>query len=312
MTRGEACVHLEKKEDGDETVYVNPAGGEVKHPKDGRVMAPVVPVGYVSKSAPTTNRREMLATWLTSPENPFFARSMANRLWSYFLGRGIIDPVDDIRSSNPPSNPELLDALTEDLVKSGFDLRHLMRTIVRSRVYQLSLATNRWNEDDKINFSHAVPRRLTAEQLLDAISVAGGAPQKFDGVPVGFRAAQLPDSHVAAGGFLDLFGRPARETPCECERTSQVSLGQALNLVNGPTIADSIIAPEGRIARLMKPSPANRQLVEEIYLATICRLPKPTELSEAYSYLAKAKSRTEAAQDLMWALINTPAFLFNR
>ena len=139
-----------------------------------------------------------------------------------------------------------------------------------------------------------------------------GAPQKFDGIPAGFRAAQLPDSRVAAGGFLDLFGRPARETPCECERTSQVSLGQALSLVNGPTIADSIIAPEGRIARLMKPSPANRQLVEEIYLATICRLPKPTELSEAYSYLAKAKSRTEAAQDLMWALINTPAFLFNR
>src|SRR5438552_3540978 len=275
-------------------------------------MAPVVPVGYAPKAAPAADRREMLAGWLTSADNPFFARSMANRLWSYFLGRGIIDPVDDIRSSNPPSNPELLDALTAEFVKSGFDLRHLMRTIVQSRVYQLSLATNRWNEDDKINFSHAVPRRLTAEQLLDAISVASGAPQKFDGIPVGFRAAQLPDSRVAAGGFLDLFGRPARETPCECERTSQVSLGQALNLENGPTIADAIIAPEGRIAKLMKGSPTSPQLVEEIYLATICRPPKPAELTRSLSYLDRAKSRADGAQDLLWALINTPAFLFNR
>jgi hypothetical protein len=307
-----AQVALKPGEDGDETVYVNPEGGEVTHPKDGRVMAPIVPVGYVPKTTHATTRRGMLAAWLTAPENPFFARSMANRLWSYFLGRGIIDPVDDIRSSNPASNPELLDALTGELVKSGFDLRHLMRTIVRSRVYQLSLATNRWNEDDHQNFSHAEPRRLTAEELLDAISVATGSPQKFDGLPIGFRAAQLPDSHVTAGGFLDLFGRPARETPCECERTSQVSLGQALNLVNGPTIADGIIAPGGRIDRLMKQSPTNRQLVEEIYLATICRLPKPAEFSEACTYLGRAKSRTEGAQDLMWALINTPAFLFNR
>jgi hypothetical protein len=307
-----ARVAVKSGDGGDETVYTNPEGGEVTHPKDGRVMAPVVPVGYVPKGAPTTNRRAMLAAWLTSPENPFFARAMANRLWSYFLGRGIIDPVDDIRASNPASNPELLDALTADFLKSGFDLRHLMRTIVRSRIYQLSLATNRWNDDDALNFSHAAPRRLTAEQLLDSISVATGAPQKFEDLPLGFRAAQLPDSQVHADGFLDLFGRPARQTPCECERNSQVSLGQALNLVNGPTIADSIIAPEGRIARLMKGSPSNHDLVEEIYLATICRPPKPTELAAAYHYLDKAKTRTEGAQDLMWALINTPAFLFNR
>ena len=152
-----ATVAVKSGEDGDETVYVNPAGGEVKHPKDGRVMAPVVPVGYVSKSAPTTNRREMLATWLTSPENPFFARSMANRLWSYFLGRGIIDPVDDIRASNPASNPELLDALTAEFVSSGFDVRKLMRTICQSRTYQLSIVKNKWNEDDTVNFSHANP-----------------------------------------------------------------------------------------------------------------------------------------------------------
>jgi hypothetical protein len=306
-----AQVGVKGSEDGDETVFLKPEGGEVNHPKDGRVMAPVVPVGHVPGGTKAADRREMLAAWLTSAENPFFARAMANRLWSYFLGRGIIDPVDDIRTSNPPSNPALLDALTEEFVKSGFDLKHVMRLITRSRVYQQSLKTNRWNVGDP-NFSHAEPRRLTAEQLLDSISVATGAPQKFEGIPVGFRAAQLPDSQVATGGFLDLFGRPARESPCECERSSQVSLGQALNLVNGPTIADAVIAPEGRIARLLKGSVSNRQLVEEIYLATICRLPKPAELSEAYAHIAKAGSRAEGAQDLMWALINTPAFLFNR
>jgi hypothetical protein len=306
-----ARVGVKPGEDGDETVYLKPEGGEVNHPKDGRVMAPVVPVGYTPKAKPAEDRRELLAAWLTSAENPFFARAMANRLWSYFLGRGIIDPVDDIRNSNPPSNPALLEALTADFVKSGFDMRHLMRTITRSRVYQQSLKTNRWNEGDS-NFSHAEPRRLTAEQLLDSISAATGSPQKFEGVPVGFRAAQLPDTQVAAGGFLDLFGRPARQSPCECERTSQVSLGQALNLVNGPTIANALIAPEGRLARLMKQGVPNRQLVEEIYLATICRYPRPSELSQAYQHLAHSGSRTEGAQDLMWALINTPAFLFNR
>ncbi len=306
-----ARVGVKPGEEGDETVYLKPEGGEVVHPKDGRVMAPVVPVGYVSKSVHAVDRRKLLASWLTSAENPFFARSMANRMWSYFLGRGIIDPVDDIRTSNPPSNPELLDALTAEFVKGGFDLRRLMRTIVRSRVYQQGLATNRWNARDP-NFSHAEPRRLTAEQLLDSISAATGSPQKFEGLPVGFRAAQLPDSRVATGGFLDLFGRPARESPCECERSSQVSLGQALNLVNGPTIADAIIAPEGRIVRLMKQNPSDRRLVEEIYLAAICRLPKAAELKTATEHLARSGSRTEGAQDLMWALINTPAFLFNR
>jgi hypothetical protein len=306
-----ARVGVKPGEDGDETVYLKPEGGEVTHPKDGRVMAPVVPVGFVPKEAKATDRRELLAAWLTAKENPFFARSMANRLWSYFLGKGIIDPVDDIRTSNPPSNPALLDALTAEFLKSDFDLKHMMRVITRSRVYQQSIASNRWNEEDH-NFSHAEPRRLTAEQLLDSVSAATGSPQKFEGLPVGFRAAQLPDSQVAAGGFLDLFGRPARQSPCECERSSQVSLGQALNLVNGPTIADSIIAPEGRITRLVKQNLPDRQLVEELYLATICRRPRPAEMNTAIRHLAQAGSRTEGAQDLMWALINTPAFLFNR
>jgi Protein of unknown function (DUF1553) len=196
-----------------------------------------------------TSRRAELADWLTAPENPYFARSLVNRVWSYFPGKGIIDPVDDTRSSNPPSNPELLDALERDFIAHGFDVRLLMRTIARSRTYQASIATNEWNEDDSVNFSHASVRRLTAEQLSDAIDRAAGRRPSFAGVPGGFRASQLPDSQVAVGGFLDLFGRPAREIPCECERSSEVSLGQALNLVNGPTISARLLPFFGNILR---------------------------------------------------------------
>jgi hypothetical protein len=296
---------------GNEEVYER-GSGEVMHPKSGRPVDPAFPVALTSNPAPATDRRAALATWLTSAKNPYFAMSAANRIWSYFLGRGIIDPVDDIRSGNPPSNAELLSALTEDFVKSGFDLRHLMRTIARSRTYQSSIATSKWNEDDTVNFSHQVARRLTAEQLMDAISQATGSPQRYPGVPVGTRAQQLPDTRVASGSFLDLFGRPARESPCECERTSEVSLAQALNLMNGETISQAISDPNGRVATLVKDVPDNRKLVEEIYLAAMCRLPQPKEMDAALKHLATAKDRTEGAQDVMWALLNSPAFLFNR
>ena len=295
---------------GDQIVY-DRDGGEVTHPKDGRVMPPSFPYDYPGKKAESGSRRERLADWLTAPENPYFARSAANRVWSYFLGRGIIDPVDDIRSSNPPSNPELLGALEKDFIAHGFDLRHLMRTIARSRTYQASIATNPFNRDDTINFSHATPRRLTAEELLDAIDVASGHRPRFVGVPAGFRADQLPDSSVG-GAFLDLFGRPARESPCECERSSEVSLSQALNLVNGPTISEALIDPRGRISALLKSNPADDTIVTEMYLAALCRLPNVDEIAKGRDYLARADSKAEGAQDLLWALMNTPAFLFNR
>jgi hypothetical protein len=298
-----------------EEVVIDKASGEVNHPKNGRVVPPAFPVNLEGGARVTTAaaepRRQVLADWLTSAKNPFFAKSMANRIWSYFMGRGIIDPVDDIRSSNPPSNAALLDALAADFVKSGFDLRHLMRTIARSRTYQASIATSKWNEDDHINFSHQVARRLTAEQLLDAITIASGSQQKYPGVPAGTRAQQLPDTRVASGGFLDLFGRPARESPCECERTSEVSLSQALNLMNGPTIADSIADPKARIAKLVAAGD-DAKIIEEIYLATLTRFPTPKEVELAKKHFASAKDKTEGAQDLMWALLNSPAFLFNR
>lgn len=296
---------------GEEEVF-DRRDGEVMHPKSGTAVVPTFPVSFGATAAAPT-RREALADWLTSPQNPFFAKSMANRIWSYLLGRGIIDPVDDIRNSNPPSNAALLDALTADFVKSDFNLRHLIRTIVSSRVYQSSITTNRWNEDDKINFSHQAARRLSAEQLLDAISVATGSQQKYPGSPLGTHAQQLPDTRVAAAeGFLDLFGRPARESPCECVRTSEVSLSQALNLMNGATISNAIIDPNGRLSKLAASTPDDTKLVEEIYLATLSRFPSKGESETSTKHLKTAKDRMEGAQDLMWALLNSPAFLFNR
>jgi hypothetical protein len=306
-----AQVGYKEGEPGEEVVF-DRKDGEVMHPKSGNAVPPAFPVSYAPVQTKDESRRQALAEWLTDAKNPFFAKSMANRIWSYFMGRGIIEPVDDIRASNPPSNGPLLDALTDDFVKSGFDLRHLMKTIVQSRSYQASIATNRWNEDDRNNFSHQVARRLTAEQLLDAISQAAGSQQKYPGVPAGTRAQQLPDNRVASGGFLDLFGRPARESPCECERSSEVSLSQALNLMNGSTIADAIADPNGRAANLVKNTPDDHKLVEELYLATMSRLPTKTEMETSLKHISTAKDRTEGAQDLLWALVNSPAFLFNR
>jgi hypothetical protein len=296
---------------GDEAVFTKDEG-EVMHPKTGLAVLPAVPVGHAVTTAELSDRRAAFAKWLTSADNPYFSRAMANRLWSYFLGKGIIDPVDDIRASNPPVNPELLEALNRDFVQNGFDLKRLMRVIVLSRVYQSSIVTNRWNADDKTNFSHALPRRLEAEQLFDAINLATGTTSKFVGLPAGTKAKQLPDVSVAGGEFLDLFGKPARETPCECERSSSVSLGQALNLINGPTISDAIANPDGRLAQLMKTNPPDEKLIEEVFLATVCRMPTPKEKANAQQHLKSSASRLEGAQDLMWALINSPAFLFNR
>lgn len=295
---------------GEEIVYTNYTPTDVTHPKTLASVAPAAPYGDVDAAA--ASRREALADWVTSPDNPLFASSAVNRLWSYFMGRGIIEPVDDVRTSNPPSNPALLDALTADFVESGFDMRHVMRAIVASRTYQQSMRTNRWNEDDEANFSHATAKRLTAEQLLDSITVATGSRPKFQGIPTDFRAAQLPDSRVQGDGFLRLFGRPERESVCECERTAEVSLAHAMNLINGPTVADAIIDPEGRVAELMADDLDERTLTEELYLSVLSRSPSDHEYAVAAEYLAKSESKAEGAQDLLWALINSPAFLFNR
>ncbi len=295
---------------GEEVIYRNYAGGEVKHPKTDMVVAPKVPFGSAKDIAVEGDRRDSLVDWLTSRDNPLFAKSMANRVWSYFFGRGIIEPVDDIRASNPPSNPELLDALTAEFLKSDFDIRKLMRTICLSRTYQLSIVPNKWNEDDKSNFSHAVPRRLSAEQLFDAVALATGVRPSFTGLPKGMDAAEAPDGNVAGSEFLTLFGRPKRLSACECERTSNITLSHALNMINGLTIGDAITKPDNKIAKFVEAQKDDKKLIEDIYLACLNRLPTENEL--AALEFSKTGSRLEGAQDLTWALLNTPSFLFNR
>jgi hypothetical protein len=294
----------------EEIVYHKYDGGEVKHLKTDAVVAPKVPVGAAKTVAAGADRREPMVDWLVSPENPFFAKSMANRIWSYFLGRGIIDPVDDIRASNPPSNPELLEALTAQFVKDGFDLRKLMKAICQSRTYQLSIVRNKWNEDDTINFSHAHPRRLSAEQMVDALAMATGTKVKLAGIPSGMRAAQIPDGMVVGNDFLQLFGRPKRQSACECERSSSLTLSHALSLINGPTISEAVASPDSRLAKLVQTEKDDRKLVEDIYLSCLSRPPTEKEL-KAVEFKPDS-NRLEVAQDLAWALLNSPAFLFNR
>jgi len=297
--------------DGDEFVFTNAAPIAVINPSTNQPAAPKFPFSHSGAVDANAHRREQLSQWLIAKENPYFARSIVNRYWSYFLGRGIIDPVDDIRASNPASNPELLDALTKDFIDNGHDLKRLIRLICTSATYQRSLETSQWNEDDSMNYSHAVPRRLSAEQLYDSIIQATGAPRALPGVPVGFRASELPDSQVDVA-FLDMFGRPPRESPCECERTSDVSLGQTLNMVNGPTIGDAIAHPQGIIAKTIAAGATNEQLITTVYLSTLARKPSTEEIARMTEYFGTIATQKEAAEDLAWALINSPGFLFNR
>ncbi|MEO6036172.1 MAG: DUF1549 and DUF1553 domain-containing protein [Verrucomicrobiota bacterium] len=295
---------------GEQIIFTRYDGGEVKHPKTDMDVAPKVPVGTAKEPAKDADRREEFVDWMTSKENPFFAKSMANRTWSYFFGRGIIDPVDDIRGSNPASNPELLDALTEDFVNAKLDVKHLMRSICNSRTYQLSVVENKWNEDDKINFSHANPRRLSAEQLLDAVTVATGSQSKFAGMPKEMRAAEIPDGMVKENDFLTLFGRPKRQSACECERTGNVTLSHALNLINGNMIGEAVADKSNRLTKFVEAELDNKKVVEEIYLSVLSRPPSEKEITQID--LGEGEKRVEVAQDLAWALLNSPSFLFNR
>jgi hypothetical protein len=309
---GELAVKSGQDSD-EEVVYDRREDAEIFHPKDGRLMPAKFLFDVENAAVREAELRESLADWLTSKQNPLFAKSMANRIWSYFFGIGIIEPVDDIRASNPPSNPALLDALSAEFLASGYDLRAIIRTIVNSRTYQLSFETNAWNESDGLNFSHALPRRLSAEQLYDAIHIATGAKPKATQVPEGSLAQDFPDPGVLRGGFLDVFGRPERQTSCECERRTDMSLVQALNLLNGATIADAIADPDGRIAKLILSGAPDRRIVEELYVAALGRAPDGREIDQALTYMGKpGAGRAERAQDLLWALLNSNAFLFNR
>jgi hypothetical protein len=251
-------------------VVFDTGSGEVTHNRTGKQSPPAFPYQPNLVNAPEASRREQLAQWITSKDNQYFAKSYVNRMWGYLFGVGIIDPIDDIRAGNPPSNAELLDALTKDFIDSKFDVQHMMRTICKSRTYQHSVKTNDWNFDDTLNYSHAVPRRLNAETLFDAIHVATGSTFRINGAPVGFRAAELPDAGVS-DPFLDDFGRPVRESACECERSSGMVLGPIMKLVNGPTVANAIADPSNALAGLAASEPDDKKLIDEVFLRFLAR-----------------------------------------
>jgi hypothetical protein len=300
-----------RKETGlpdDEMIFVK-AGGEVTQPRTGRTMkVRLLLSGDVDVPA-DQDRRAVFADWLVGNSNPFFAKSLANRIWGHVVGKGIVDPVDDFRDSNPPSNPELLDYLASELISSNFSARHLIRTIMNSRVYQLSSQRNRYNADDETYFSHASTRMLTADQLLDAICSVTGQPEEFPGMPGGTKAIDLvdpPEGHK----FLQVFGQPQRELPCECERSTDSNLSQALQLINGPTVHNKLRADAGNIHRWIKEGKSDGDIVNLLYSLALSRPATQQEIEIAAAHVKASEDRTRALEDVAWAVINSKEFLF--
>ena len=272
--------------------------GETKHDRTGEITPPAFPFAADHKTPQKASRRENFAAWLTASDNEYFAKSYVNRIWGYMTGTGIIEPIDDIRAGNPPTNPELLNWLTDQFIESGFDVRHLVKIITKSRTYQLSVKTNKWNEDDTINYSHAKARRLPAEVLFDTIYRVTGTKSKFPGVPEGTRAAQLPDSGVKlADGFLGNLGRPARESACECERSNELQLGPIMALISGPTVGNAISAKDNAITKLVSDMADDEKMIDELFLRVLNRHATPEEITAAKKIIEDVKGEHKTAID---------------
>jgi hypothetical protein len=305
---------------GENVIYAK-LQGDINHPRLLKPMRPAPLDGGEMSLDDLRDRREHFAQWLTSPENPFFARSFVNRVWGNFMGRGLIDPIDDVRATNPASNEELLAALTTDFVKNGFDQKRLIRTIMNSSVYGLSSESNAANQSDNKYYSRYIIKRLPAEVMLDAMSQVTGVPTAFPGMPAGTRALQLPDVRIQSQ-FLDVFGRPARVICDVGERSSDPSIAQALHVINGDTLNKKLSAPDGVVALFLKLGLSDSRMIEQTYLSAYSRYPTPDEKSSILADLAKARAvpgtpeakkeaRRQAVEDMAWALLTSKEFLFN-
>jgi hypothetical protein len=284
--------------------------GDVTQPRTGETMKPWLPQrGSVEMPGPE-DRRDLFAQWLTEADNPFFARIEANRIWSQLFSRGIVDPIDDFRDSNPPSNASLLDALAQDFVASGYDRKHLLRVIMASRTYQASFVTNELNAADTKYFSHQQPRLLGAEQLLDAVNHLTGVDQSFGKLPPGTKATHLPAPDVVQVEFLKVFGQPERSTVCACERADDSNLGMAIELFNGNTIHQKLRDPNNRFRKALADGQPIDKVIGELYLAALCRPPSEAELATAMTHCESREDKAAAVEDVYWALMNTDEFLF--
>lgn len=301
---------------GDVQVYSNPAG-EVNHPRLNKPLPPTPLDGEALPFDSPKDRRQHLAEWLTSPSNPYFARAAVNRVWKNFMGRGLVEAVDDMRATNPPSNEELLTALTKDFTDHGFDLKHLIRTVMNSAVYQRSSKPNDTNTQDERFYSRYIIKRLPAEAVLDAISQVTRVPTEFPGYPPGIRAMQLPDARVNSY-FLTIFGKPPRFATCECERTSEPSVSQALHVINGETINQKLRAPGGLVDFFLKSGTNNEMIISQLYLSALGRRPEKDEMNRLLSVIKQGTeekgagdSRRLAIEDLVWAVLSSKEFMFN-
>ena len=304
--------------DGEQVVYTARQGG-VTNDRTGQPADPQL-LGQTAPLAKDADRLASLATWLAEPSNPWFARVQVNRVWSHLMGRGLVDPIDDFRATNPASHPELLDELTENFVENGGNLRTLVRTICTSYAYAVESEPTADNGDDKTNYSRNIPRRLSAEQLADALQHVLDVPSEYNGYPAGVRAGQLPGvmrrggSRRYAGGddFLKLFGKPPRLLTCECERSTAITMNQAFTLISGERVNDLLAAPENRLSRMIDESLPAEAMIEELYWTALSRAPNNVERYRAAAYLAEADNPRRALEDLAWALVNSKEFLLRR
>ena len=295
--------------DADDEIIFGAAAGDVKQPRTGQTMkVHLLLKGDVDVPA-DQDRRSVFATWLTAADNPFFAKASVNRIWGHLMCRGIVEPVDDFRDSNPPSNTPLLEKLASQFVKRNYSRKWVIRTIMQSRLYQLSSRKNKFNSDDEIYNSHATTRLLSAEQLLDAICDVTGVPETFKGVPAGTRATELPDPPTDHY-FLKIFGQPQREMACQCERSNESNLSQALQMINGPVVHNKLRADNGRIALMVKENKTDEEIVTRLYLAALARKPAQAEIDAAKKHIAASKDRRLAMEDVGWAILNSKEFLF--
>ncbi len=295
-------------EDYRETIVFNRASGDVRHPVGNRVMKSKF-LGGAEPDTKGKDRRAVFAQWLTAPDNPFFARNVANRIWAHFFGIGIVEPVDDVRVSNPASNPELAATLGTKLVEYEYDFKRLVRDICNSNAYQRRTTANESNADDTRNFAHALPRRIQAEMLLDCVSQVTETKDKFKGLPLGARAVQIADG-TTTNYFLTTFGRSPRQTVCACDVKMDPTLSQALHLLNGTTVEQKVRSG-GVIKGSIDAKKNDGQIIETLYVRSLCRKPTAEEAQALTTLIGESENRQQALEDVFWALLNSREFLFN-
>lgn len=284
--------------------------GEVTQPRTQQQMKPWVPGQGDIENPNEFDRRLDFAKWLTEPDNPFFAKIEVNRIWSQVFGRGIVEPADDFRDTNPPSNALLLDQLAQDFVDNGYDRKKILATILKSRTYQTSYQPNDFNEDDTKYFSHYQPRLLSAEQLLDAICHVTQVAESFGGLPAGTKATHLPAPDLVNNEFLKIFGQPERQTVCACERTNESNLSMAIQFFNGPLIYGKLKDESNSFRKSMTDGKSNTEIITLLYNLAVCRNPSDTELKASLEHIESKEDRVEALEDICWAILNTNEFLF--